>query len=285
MPRTKPWTVSDEFWERVEPLIPPAPSHAKGGRPRMPDRQAFEAMVYVLRTGIQWNALPKEMGASSTVHERFQEWERAGFFERLWEAELAEYDELEGIEWEWQSVDGVMTKKAPLGRADSEARGPNPTDRAKMGVKRSVLTDGSGIPLAMAVDGANRPDSKLLVATLDGIVVARPVAEDEDCCEQSTYVWTPATTPKSYARRSRREATRRTSVLGTGDTRARSAIQAGRRAAGWWSGRTRGSTAPGVYWCAGRRRPRTIWHSCILPAPNSSSPNYRFPDKDLGCSR
>lgn len=175
MPRTKPWTVSDEFWERVEPLIPPAPSHAKGGRPRMSDRKAFEAMIYVLRTGIQWNALPREMGASSTVHERFQEWERAGFFERLWEAQLANYDELEGIEWEWQSVDGVMTK-APLGSA---ASGPNPTDRAKLGVKRSLLTDGSGIPLAMAVDGANRPDAKLLVATLDGIVVARPASGDE----------------------------------------------------------------------------------------------------------
>lgn len=149
----------------------------------MPDRKAFEAMIYVLRTGIQWNALPREMGASSTVHERFQEWEREGFFERLWEAELSEYEELEGIEWEWQSVDGVMTK-APLGADGGEARGPNPTDRAKMGVKRSMLTDGSGIPLAMAVDGANRPDSKLLVATLDGIVVARPVVEDEDCREQ-----------------------------------------------------------------------------------------------------
>jgi putative transposase len=52
MPRTRPWEVSDEFWERVRPLIPPAPSHAKGGRPRLSDRQAFEAMVYVLRTGI-----------------------------------------------------------------------------------------------------------------------------------------------------------------------------------------------------------------------------------------
>ena len=178
MARTKPWTVSDEFWERVEPLVPPAPWHAKGGRPPMPDRQAFEAMIYVLRTGIQWNALPRETGASSTVHERFQEWERAGFFERLWESELARYDELEGIEWEWQSVDGVMTK-APLGRAGSEARGPNPTDRAKMGVKRSVLTDGLGIPLAMAVAGANRPDAKLLAATLDGIVVAHPASTDE----------------------------------------------------------------------------------------------------------
>jgi len=176
MPRTKPWTLSDEFWERVEPLVPEAPSHARGGRPRMPDRKAFEAMVYVLRTGIQWNALPREMGASSTVHERFQEWERTGLFEKLWRVGLAEYEELEGIEWEWQSVDGVMTK-APLGRG---ASGPNPTDRAKKGVKRSLLTDGNGIPLAVVVDGANRNDDKLLAATLDGIVVARPASEGEE---------------------------------------------------------------------------------------------------------
>jgi len=175
MARTKPWTVSDEFWERVEPLVPPAPSHAKGGRPRMPNRKAFEAMIYIMRTGIQWNALPKEMGASSTVHERFQEWERLGFFERLWEEELCHYDELEGIEWEWQSVDGVMSK-APLGKG---ATGNNPTDRAKMGTKRSMLTDGAGIPLAVAVEGANRHDSKLLVATLDGLMVARPAEAEE----------------------------------------------------------------------------------------------------------
>ena len=79
MARTKPWEVSDEVWERVRPLIPAAPSHAKGGRRRMDDRKAFEAIVYVLRTGIQWNALPRELGASSTVHDRFQEWERAGY--------------------------------------------------------------------------------------------------------------------------------------------------------------------------------------------------------------
>jgi putative transposase len=52
MARTKPWEVSDEVWERVRPLIPPAPSYAKGGRRRMDDRKAFEAIVYVLRTGI-----------------------------------------------------------------------------------------------------------------------------------------------------------------------------------------------------------------------------------------
>jgi putative transposase len=184
MPRTKPWTVSDEFWERVEPLVPEAPSRARGGRPRMPDRKAFEAMVYVLRTGIQWNALPREMGASSTVHERFQEWEREGFFEEVWRAGLVEYEELEGIEWEWQSVDGVMTK-APLGRG---ASGPNPTDRAKKGVKRSMLTDGNGIPLAVVVDGANRPDAKLLVATLDGLVVARPAPPEEELDSEQQHL-------------------------------------------------------------------------------------------------
>src|SRR5260370_4349264 len=126
-------------------------------------------------TSLQWNALPRKLGASSTVHDRFQEWEQKGFFKALWQAGLMEYDEVQGIEWEWQSVDGAMTK-APFGKG---ATGPNPTDRAKAGVKRSLLTDGSGIPLAMVVDGANRHDSKLLCATLDGVVIARPEPGEE----------------------------------------------------------------------------------------------------------
>ena len=183
--RTKPWTVSDELWGRVVPLIPPTPSHAKGGRTRMDDRQAFTAIVYVLRTGIQWNALPRDLGASSTVHDRFQEWEKAGLFRTLWAAGLTDYDELEGIDWRWQALDGVMTK-APFGGA---ATGPNPTDRSKRGVKRSLLTDGAGIPLAVAVDGANRHDMKLVVATLDGVVIARPPTETtaQDLCLDAGY--------------------------------------------------------------------------------------------------
>jgi putative transposase len=141
----------------------------------MEDRKAFEAIIYVLRTGIQWNALPREWGASSTVHDRFQEWEQADFFKALWQVGLSEYDDLQGIEWEWQSVDGAMTK-APFGHA---ASGANPTDRGKRGVKRSLLTDGAGIPLAIVIDGANRHDVKLLTATLDGLVIARPEPTQE----------------------------------------------------------------------------------------------------------
>jgi transposase len=94
----------------------------------MPARQVFAAIVYVLRTGIQWKALPKErFGSSSAVHRRFGEWQEAGFFLKLWQAGLAEYDGMEGIAWRWQSVDGAMTK-APLGR---QSVGANPTDRGK----------------------------------------------------------------------------------------------------------------------------------------------------------
>jgi putative transposase len=136
----------------------------------MPDRQAFAAILYVLRTGIQWNALPRHLGADSTVHDRFQEWARAGFFQQLWEVGLLAYDDLVGIDWAWQAADGAMTK-APFGGG---AVGPNPTDRGKQGTKRSLLTEGAGIPLAIVVDGANRHDMKLLAATLAGIVIARP---------------------------------------------------------------------------------------------------------------
>lgn len=80
----------------------------------MDDRQAMTAILYVLRTGIQWKALPRSLGAASTVHDRFQEWQEAGVFRRLWEAGLHAYDETRGIEWTWQAMDGAMTK-APLG--------------------------------------------------------------------------------------------------------------------------------------------------------------------------
>lgn len=108
------YQIPDELWERIEPLLPPPKPKKKSGRPRMDDRQAMTAIFYVLRTGCQWKALPRSLGAASTVHDRFQEWLEAGVFERLWQAGLSEYDEKVGIDWEWQAMDGAMTK-APLG--------------------------------------------------------------------------------------------------------------------------------------------------------------------------
>ena len=106
--RVESWVVTDEFWRRVEPLIPVRERSADkayvrkagAGRPPKPARQVFEAVVYVLRTGCQWKALPKErFGSASAVHKRFLEWEAAGVFEAIWKAGLAEYDQMEGIAW------------------------------------------------------------------------------------------------------------------------------------------------------------------------------------------
>ena len=134
--RIESWEVSDEFWRRVEPLIPVRLRSTEreylrkpgAGRPPKPPRLVFEAIVYVLRTGCQWHALPKErFGSSSAIHARFLEWERAGVFTAIWQAGLAEYDQMEGIAWRWQSIDGAMVK-APLAQ---EAVGSNPTDRGE----------------------------------------------------------------------------------------------------------------------------------------------------------
>lgn len=175
MARTRPWELSEAFWQQAAPLVPARTGKKKAGRPAQSDRQMLGAMLYVLRTGLQWNALPREVGASSTVYDRFRRWAREGFFLRLWQAELEAFDELEGIEWEWQSLDGVMTK-APFGGA---ATGANPTDRGKRGTKRSTLCEGHGLPLGVAVAGANRHDMKLVEATVDAVVVARPTPTDE----------------------------------------------------------------------------------------------------------
>jgi transposase len=106
--------LPDALWQQAQPLLPALPPKKKLGRPRMDDRQALTAIFYVMRTGCQWKALPKSLGAASTVHDRFAVWTEAGFFERLWRAGVLRYDEEKGIDWQWQSLDGALTK-APLG--------------------------------------------------------------------------------------------------------------------------------------------------------------------------
>jgi transposase len=106
--------IPDALWERIEPVLPIYKRSCKGGRPRLPLRNVVIGILYVLRTGCQWKAMPAEFGSGSAIHAYFQEWVRLGVFEKLWRLALEEYDDLQGIDWEWQSLDGAMTK-APLG--------------------------------------------------------------------------------------------------------------------------------------------------------------------------
>jgi putative transposase len=165
------WHVPDELWSLLAPLLGPEKPPGTPGRPAVPYRRIFDGIVYVLRTGCQWRAIPRDTYApKSTVWGRFRQWVAAGVFQQAWLLVLAYYDLELGIAWKWQAMDGVITK-APLG---GEATGPSPVDRAKAGTKRSVLSDGRGAPLAVVVAGANTPDQTLALETLDCPAIERP---------------------------------------------------------------------------------------------------------------
>lgn len=175
---TTGFRISDELWVQLQPLLPVHVNTHRfgGGRPRVSDRDCANAIFYVLRTGCQWQALDQtELCARSTAHDRLQEWVQAEVFLKFWQAGIEQFDELIGIDLDWLSMDGAMTK-APLG---GEKTGPNPTDRGKRGVKRSLLTEGHGVPIGLTIEGANRHDMKLVRSTIESIVIERPEPSEE----------------------------------------------------------------------------------------------------------
>jgi putative transposase len=137
---TSGFRLSDELWALLEPLLPPHENRHRfgGGRPRVGDRQCADAIFYVLRTGCQWEALNQtELCAKSTAHDRFQQWVAAGVFLRLWQTGVEQFDELQGIEWAWLSMDGAMTK-APLGGEKNRAQ----PDRSEQSGGETESVDG-----------------------------------------------------------------------------------------------------------------------------------------------
>ena len=110
------WRIPDSLWGKIKTLLPPRKAHPKNGHnPRVDDRNAMDAIFFVLRTGCQWNSLDATgICSCSAAYRRFREWLEAGVFEEFWTKGLLTYDKLKGIDWSWLSMDGAMTK-APLG--------------------------------------------------------------------------------------------------------------------------------------------------------------------------
>jgi putative transposase len=114
---TASYRIADELWAVLQPLLPVHVNCHRfgGGRPRVADRRCADAIFYVLRTGCQWGALgATDLCRRSPAHDRFQEWITAGVFLKLWQAGVEQFEELKGIDWDWLSMDGAMTK-APFG--------------------------------------------------------------------------------------------------------------------------------------------------------------------------
>lgn len=117
------WRLNDKLWKQIESLLPERKPHPLGcHNPRVPDRDAMNAILFVLRTGCQWNALDATgICSCSSAYRRFREWTGAGVFEAFWRKGLTRYDGLKGIDWSWLSMDGVMTK-APVAGSKKPGR-------------------------------------------------------------------------------------------------------------------------------------------------------------------
>jgi putative transposase len=123
------WQVSDELWEQVRPIIMELDPPKQTGRKRIDARRALDAIIFRMRTGCQWNQLPKEFPDDSSVHRTFQRWVERGVFVSIWATLVQECEELGGVSWEWQAADTAMGK-ARFGGTLSGATPPTEARRA-----------------------------------------------------------------------------------------------------------------------------------------------------------
>ncbi len=174
-----PVCLTDPLWVQFAALLPvrPAvdPSHPLGRhRRRIPDRVVFDHVLAALVHGSGYERISSPGCSDRTIRRRLQEWATAGLAEHLHTLTLQAFDRMIGLDLEDLAVDGCLTK-APAGGA---VAGRSPVDRGKQGLKRSVVTDGTGIPLHLVSAGANRHDSPLLAPTLAGLDKLDGLPED-----------------------------------------------------------------------------------------------------------
>ena len=143
MPAIPSWLL-EPLWDQFAALLPPRPvydpAHPLGcHRRRIADRIVFEKLVQVLRFGCSYEAIADSSCSATTIRARRDEWIRAGIFARLKQIALQAYDRMTGLILQELAVDGCITK-APGG---GQCAGPSPVDCRKLGMKRSLLVDGT----------------------------------------------------------------------------------------------------------------------------------------------
>src|SRR5215210_355309 len=165
-----PVCLFEPLWVQFSALLPErprvSPTHPLGcHRQRIPDRVVFEHVIAALVHGSGYERIASPGCSDGTIRRRLKEWAALGLSERVHALALRAYDRMIGLEVDDLAVDGCITK-APGG---GEVSGRSPVDRGKGGLKRSVVTEGTGIPLHLVSAGANRHDAPLLRPTLAGL--------------------------------------------------------------------------------------------------------------------
>jgi transposase len=163
---------------------PPSPPPVGLPPPRIPDRIIFDKLIQVLVLGCAYRRIAEASCSATTLCRRRHDWIAAGVAEQLHLAVLAAYERLFRLESEHLAVDWVHHQGAP--------RRPGPRAKSggssQAGAERSLVTEATGIPLAVLAAPANRRDDGLLTATLDALGLLGPLPSARWC------TWTPATT-------------------------------------------------------------------------------------------
>lgn len=165
-----PSSLINPLWQQFAALLPERPefdpTHPVGvHRRRIPDRVVFEHVIAALVHGSGYERIASPGCSDRTIRRRLAEWAEAGLGHRLHQIALSAYERMIGLDLDDLSVDGSITKA--IGGGDYAGR--SPVDRGKGGTKRSVLTEGTGVPLHLVCASANRHDSPLLEPTLAGL--------------------------------------------------------------------------------------------------------------------
>ena len=159
------YQIKKNMWPDIESVLKKTGYDYNFGRPSIGSIRALNGIFYILKTGVQWNALPRCFGSYSAVHRSFKKLEALGFFKEIWELELRKYIEQNPDALNVQAGD-CSHIQAPLGR---EMTGASPINRAKLGPKRSIITDRNGVVIGHALAAGNTHDSKVFLETIRAI--------------------------------------------------------------------------------------------------------------------
>src|SRR5215207_8996576 len=153
--------LPDQLWQRIQPLLPPPPSRARGGAPRtVSDRACMAAIIFMTRTSTPWALLPVgEFGCGSVTTCWRTSWARPA---------------------RWTGRGSAWTPSACV-LFGGDHTGANPVDRAKPGSKLHLAVEGGGLPLSLLVTGANTNDSLVFEALLDDLPPVRTPAGGRRC--------------------------------------------------------------------------------------------------------
>lgn len=160
--------VSDELWAIVEPLLPPPkPRRFRyPGRKPVDSRVALSVILFVLKSGIAWEDVPRALGCCGmAAWNKLRQWQEAGVWPELHRVLLEKLHQAEQLNWQRAVVDASSVRATQGG----QGTGPNPTDRAKAGSKHHVLSDANGLPLAQRTTAANVPDIKQLEPLVEAV--------------------------------------------------------------------------------------------------------------------